>query len=100
VLGRLRYDAYASLPFVAFLTPPAGLLDPGSIGPALSRPYRFAPMFALNFHQLARDTRVFSVSFSVEDIARYERTGQFPPQKWQPAAQGMRAIFIQMVFRR
>jgi hypothetical protein len=60
----------------------------------------FAPMFALNFHQLAGDTRVFSVSFSVEDIARYERTGQFPPQEWQPAAQGMHAIFIHMVFRR
>jgi hypothetical protein len=44
VLGRLRHDAYASLPFVAFLTPPAGRLDSGSIGPALSRPYRRSPL--------------------------------------------------------
>jgi hypothetical protein len=42
VLGRLRHDVYASLPFVAFLTPPAGRLDSGSTGPALSRPYRRA----------------------------------------------------------
>jgi hypothetical protein len=44
VLGRLRYNANANLPFVAFLTPPAGRLDSGSIGPALSRPYRCSPL--------------------------------------------------------
>jgi hypothetical protein len=60
----------------------------------------FAPMFALNFHQFAGDTRVFSVSFSVEDIARYNRSGQFLQEEWQPSARGMHAIPVSMAFRR
>jgi hypothetical protein len=69
VLGRLMHDAYASLPFVAFLTPPAGRLDSGSIGPALSRPYRRSPLCSLSVSTSSPGIRACSVYPSVRDTS-------------------------------
>jgi hypothetical protein len=79
VLGRLRHDAYASFPFVAFLTPPAGRLDSCSIGPALSRPYRRSPLCSRSISTSSPGIRACSVCRSASRTSPDTKgPGNFP----------------------